>query len=113
MILTINISKEELLALGMNDPRALESLSELTRYTVFQGIVAARSDMIGFEFFTIVSPPIALTGGVTGKSALCVPGAEGYETKVGEISHPDVKTEVPDVFKRMVWGDEQSEGVSE
>lgn len=111
MIITLNLSKEEVLAIKRADYRALETFSQLVRFVASQAVSAQESDRGQFEFFTVVSPPIPLieTGS---KGALCIPAPEEKTygtatTHLGSeppgIIHPTVETEVPDVFKKMKW----------
>ena len=106
MIITLNISRKELEAIKRNDMRALTTFADLVRYVVAQGVGAMETGE-RFEYFTVVSPPIPIVEDTNG--ALCVPHPEAMP-KQNTDEPQAAATEIPDVFKRMIW--EEGEGDS-
>lgn len=117
MIITINISKEEIELIESGNVEAATAAAELYRYTLLQAAMTAKNIDIPSEGgptnYFVVSPPYNVKG--KAETALCVPHPRAFPTAgsfdMNEadnkgIVRPEVKTDIPNAFKNIMWNED-------
>lgn len=119
MIITINISKEEIELIESGNVEAATAAAELYRYTLLQAAMTAKNTGLSSEDgptnYFVVSPPYNVKG--KAETALCVPHPRDFPTagtfdmneaanKEKGIVRPEVKTDIPNAFKNIMWNED-------